>query len=300
MGKLLFKALAIICAFMILIIPLNTSAYNTDEAAITEIQSICTTISSMYQKSSDVIRILSYNILSDRIGYNGSPCESRQDGIIEVLNRLSPDVLCLQEVCRGWFTIIKNNTAYNAINPIKTELAGLMTTIFYDETQLELREWGDEVYASGGDYRIRKVVWGVFKSKDNGKTFCVVNTHFNITKETDSYSGGQAMELIEITNTLKEKYSCPIFIAGDFNAKKRTTVTYPSSSIYEILSANFTDTATVTELFSAGSTVTHPTSTVDHIFLTDNAKIKRYVILSNKVFLHISDHFPIFVDAEIQ
>lgn len=299
MGKLLFKALAIMCAVTILVIPLDTTALKEDEAVTQEIRDICTATADIYEKSDETVRILSYNVLSDRIGYKGSPCESRQNGITETLTLLSPDILCLQEVCRGWFTIIKNNTDYTAVNPIKTELAGLMTAIFYDNTRVELKEWGDESYVSGGDYRIRRAVWGLFQIIETGKTVCVVNTHFNITKDTDTHSGGQTMELIEITDTLKKKYSCPIFIAGDFNARKRTTVTYPSSSIYEMLSRNYKDTALITEHFSSGNKAVSPTSTVDHIFLIGDVKIKRYIILSNKVFLHISDHYPIFVDTEI-
>lgn len=300
MGKLLFKALAILCAFTILVIPLDTVGYYADETATEEIRDICKKTYELYKNSPDTIRILSYNVLSDRIGYNGSPCENRQDGITEVITRLSPDILCLQEVCRGWFTIIKNNTDYEAVNPLKTELAGLMTAIFYDNNKVELTEWGDETYVSGGDYRIRRAVWGLFRIIETGKTVCVVNTHFSITKDTDTYSGGQAMELIKITDTLKVKYSCPIFIAGDFNARKRTTVTYPSSSIYEILSSSYIDTALSAELFSSGNKNFSPTSTVDHIFLIGEAEIKRYIVLSNKVFLHISDHYPIFVDVRLE
>ncbi len=288
------------CAVTILVIPLDTVARYENDDVTREITDICTLTASMYKKADNMVRILSYNIQSEGRVYGGTPCENRKDGITATLSLLSPDILCLQEVCRDWFTIIKNETDYKAVNPVETEIAGLMTVLFFNEETTELKEWGNEILSSGGDYRMRRAVWGLFKTKNSGRTVCVVNTHFNITKDTDTYSGGQAMDLINIVEKLRNKFTCPIFIVGDFNAKKRTTVSYPSSSIYEILASHFTDTSLITELFSAGDTKTKPTSTVDHIFITGDPKIKRYVILSNKIFRHISDHYPIFIDATHQ
>lgn len=299
MGKLLFKALSILCAVTILVIPLDVTSVYDDEKTTAEIRNICIATSSVFRKTKDAVRIMSYNILSDGIGFEGSPCENRKSGVIDTISTLSPDILCLQEVSRGWFTIIKNHTDYTAINPTETEIAGLMTAIFFDTDTTELKAWGNEGYNTGGDYRMRRAVWGLFRIKESGKTVCVVNTHFNITKDTDTYSSVQAMELTEITDRLTRQFSCPVIIAGDFNAKKRTSVSYPSSAIYEILSSHYTDTALIAELFSAGNKKTKPTSTVDHIFLTGTAEIKRYVILSQEVFLHLSDHYPIFIDAEV-
>lgn len=297
MGKLFFKALSLLCAVSILVIPFDTSAYYSNE--YDEIRAICSAISGAYKKSDDTLRILSYNVLSDGIGFEGAPSSQRQDGLICTLTALSPDILCLQEVSRGWLTIIKNNTPFTSVEGIKTEIAGLMTTIFYDEETVELKEWGNEVYNTGGDYRMRRAVWGLFEIKSTGKLVCVVSTHFNITKATDTYSSAQAMELLSIVEGLSNKFTCPIFVAGDFNAKKRTSVTYPSSSIYEMLSAHLTDTDRIAEMISTCDKGTKPSSTVDHIFLKGKAEIKRYVVLSNKEFLNISDHYPIFIDVEM-
>lgn len=297
MGKILFKALSILCAVTILVIPLDTAAQFKNETVTKEITDICNLTASIYGKSSGRVRIMSYNIQANGRIYGGTPCESRQGGITAVLRALSPDILCLQEVCREWFTILKNNTDYTAVNSTETEIAELMTVMYFNEKTTELKEWGDELFDRGGDYRMRRAVWGLFRMKDSGKTVCVVNTHFNITKDTNSYSGGQAMALINVVNELRERFSCPIFIAGDFNAKKRSDVTYPSSSIYEILASHFTDASLATEFFSSGDAKTKPTSTVDHIFITGDPRINRYVILSNKIFLEISDHYPIFIDA---
>lgn len=300
MGKILFKALAILCAVTVLVIPLDISAQYENEEITKEITDICSLIASIHKKPAEAVRIMSYNIQAEGRIYGGTPCESRQNGLTAVLREISPDILCLQEVCREWFTIINMNTDYTAVNSMETEIAELMTVMYYNEKTTELKEWGDEFFDKGGDYRMRRAVWGLFRMKDSGSLVCVVNTHFNVTKDTNNYSGAQAMTLISVIENLRQKFTCPIFIVGDFNAKRRTTVTYPSSSIYEILTSHFTDTSLVAEAFSAGDVNTKPTSTVDHIFFTGDPRIIRYVILSNKVFLNISDHYPIFIDATHQ
>lgn len=300
MRKLLLRALIVLCTVFILAVPLDISADSTADTTIeAQISDICRRTAQLHTKDENTVRILTYNVLSDGIGFEGSPCEGRKAGVLEVLSALSPDVVCLQEVSRGWFTVLKNDSSLTAVNPLETEIAGLMTVILFDPETVELKNHGNEVYNTGGDYRMRRAVWGLFRRKESGETFCVVNTHFNITKNYNSYSSIQAMELIEITDDLRNQYSCPIFVTGDFNAKKRTTVSYPASSVYEILASHFSDGSLTCKSFSTGNTGISRNSTVDHIFTVGDLKIYRYVILSQKVFLHLSDHYPIFVDAQL-
>lgn len=275
----------------------DISQHPAPNEIITEIQKV----TEHYKKNDSEIRLMTYNILADSVGFEGSPAENRADAFCRVLEGLSPDVCGLQETSRKWFACIFNNTDYKFIHPIRTALFDTMTTLIYNPKTLTLTAFGDQVFKSGNNSRLRRMVWGVFHHKETNKTFAVVNTHFSLSDPalTDNTTPlTQALELITLCKELKNLFNCPVFPLGDFNAKKSSKKN--PSPIYDILVTAFGNTKDLAETISNGENTSVKSLSVDHIFSFGDAKISHHVTLSQNFSKKLSDHFPVFCDISIQ
>ena len=257
----------------------------------------------IYRRDEGYIRLMTYNLLSDSLGFSGTDAGGRAGGVCVILDESEPDVICFQEMSRKWFATVKSNTQYKFINFFRTAVLGTMTTIAYNSKTLELLFSGEQTFSVGGDSRLRRMVWGVFSDKKNGKIFAVVNVHFDLSKRSesgisdDSIQLSQALETVGLVKEVIEKLKCPIFILGDFNAKEGTTAR--NSPVYELLEAAFYNAEHQAKCVSEGSAPRSATYKNDHIFYYGNVSVERYCLLSNEAFSTLSDHYPIFVDVRL-
>ena len=258
----------------------------------------------IYNRAEDNIRLLTYNLLSDSLGFEGTDATERAGGVCSILEELSPDVICFQEMSRKWFASIKNNTNYKFINFFRTAVFGAMTTMAYNNRKVDLLFSGEKTFSVGGDSRLRRMVWGVFSNKLNGKAFAVVNIHFDLSKKNetaifdDSLQMSQALETTRFVKEVIDTMKCPVFILGDFNAKQSTKEKI--SPVYEVLDSVFYNAKKYAKSVSEGSLSQPVTSKNDHIFYYGNVSIERYCLLSNERFEYLSDHYPIFVDVKLK
>lgn len=251
------------------------------------------------QKSPDYIRIMTYNLLADSIGFDGTTAYKRADGVCRLINEIKPDIIGLQETSRNWRMSIRDNTEYVFLHSALTDIQDSMTCIIYNPQSLTLLKSGEYVFNYGSDSRLRKMVWGIFSQNTTGKFFIVTNTHFSLSSTNNIISMNQAEELLNFCKFLKENYNCPIFFIGDFNARERNKKAKLSSPVYENLCTVLEDTKNVSESISAGEHHSAYASSNDHIFIKGDASIKKYVILSQKNMTLLSDHYPIFIDTVI-
>ena len=300
MNKKTLKLTVIIT--VILLIFSQYSDYFTEKngySASTELLTVINNIKITNPKSQEHIRIMSYNLLADSLGFEGTDAKTRADGVCNLLNELGADVIGLQETSRNWHTCIDEKTNYSFISPIRTKLFGTMTSVIYNKNTLTLLKSGEKVFNYGYDSRLRRMVWGIFKYNENGKVFAVINTHFSLSNNNITTPMNQAAELLAFGEKLREEYNCPVFFIGDFNARERNRNTNISSSVYETLSTTNNDAKTEAQSVASGVKQSIYASTNDHIFIKGNAEIKNYVILSQNEFTNLSDHYPIFVDIVI-
>ncbi len=276
------------------VVILNTNITHT-QINKSEISTLCKAIECSYPRKADSVRIATYNLLADGVGYYGGRDELRASGACDLLCSVDADVIGLQEVSRWWFCNIKCNTCYTFVDPLRTELGGFMTAIIYNPERVTMLEYGDIPLEKGSNYRLRRIVWALFKNNESGALFCVVNTHLNLCDTDNSVSIFQAQQFTSSVRQLNEKYNCPVVVTGDFNAKKRGAVTYRSSVVYDLLSLNMADTHYVTSEKSLSNTNDHNRS-LDHIFTVGKISVKEWVILSQKPLKDLSDHYLIFTD----
>ncbi len=254
--------------------------------------------SSLYKKDSDSIRILSYNLLSDGIGYNGTAVSLRKDGVISLINALSPDILALQEMNLSWFSQLNSSLVLTYINSGKSAVKLNMTCIFYNKKSLFLLDYGEKQYSYGSNPRLRKITWAHFKEKRTLREFFFINTHFNLSDNDNRAPLTQCRELAEFTNALYKSKSIPIIIAGDFNAYNKSRVVSQSATVYEALNINFENGQT-NSLNKMRGKEKGINKTTDHIFYRGSVTVKNANILSNRELNRLSDHFPLYIDIKI-
>ena len=249
-----------------------------------------------HPQDKNTIRLMTYNILSDEPGFEGSPAYTRAKSVCSLLNNLSPDVAGIQEMSRSWFYYLNANTQYSFVLPVKTALTASMTAIIYNPEKLILKNCGEKALTRGSFPRLRKYIWATFETTNTKSTFTVVNTHFSLNNNNSYTPMLQAFDLIDFSKEFKHNH--PLFFVGDFNTTPNTK--NDSSRVYEILSTNFTDTKLITNSLSEGAEKSSSATFVDHIFLKGSATIKNFIILSNKDFTPLSDHYPILADVIIK
>ncbi len=287
--------LLLLCILIIFSIPFTKASYIPEN----KYNSVINAIDKTYPKNQDVLRIMSYNLLADTPGFEGSPAYLRASGVCNILNTLKPDVAGLQEVGRNWFFSLNQGTTYSFISPVKTTLFGTMTAIIYNRETVILEDSGEYVFPETYNGKLRCAVWGLFKEKQSNRNFLVINTHLSLKEKGSDSPLEQATNIIILANELKEKFNCPLFFVGDFNSDKRSMYNTSSACIYETLCTVSADTVNLSFEKGFGENKNFSSYSADHIFLKGEAEILRYIILSQPDFVELSDHYPLFIDTKI-
>lgn len=244
-------------------------------------------------------RVMTYNLLADSAGFEGSSAFTRAKEVCTLINEAAPDVAGLQEVSRNWLFCISKNTEYKIINSVKTAIFGTMTVLAYNPDTLSLLHSGEQVFSEGTHTRLRRFVWGVFERKKDGKCFCVINTHLSLSKTDGVSAVNQAYELAKFINDLYYEYKLPVFITGDFNSGERKEHNNQLPSVYEILCTVAKDTKSISSTLNYGNGKSVYASNIDHIFIRGDAQLEQYTVLSQSEFLKLSDHYPVFIDLTL-
>lgn len=274
----------------------DISQHRATESEINQMNTIC----GYYKKNSATLRLLTYNLLADTIGFEGSPAQERAHLTCTTLNALLPDVCALQEASRNWIACIYNNTNYKFIQPVKMALFNTMTALAYNPQAVTLLTFGERVFEGIDPSPLRRMVWGVFRHKKTDKTFIVIGTHFSIdaTQNAGTTTLTQALELISLAQQLQSLYNCSLFVMGDFNTPNSTS-TKPSTT-YDILTTTLHNTKSLAGEICNGELTQKATPAIDHIFCYGSPKILRHATLSQSLFTQQSDHYPVFCDILIE
>lgn len=257
------------------------------------------------------IRIMTFNLPEVDHGKRtalvgtGAPWPERRKYFVDVFNTFKPDIIGTQEanadilnsIINGtpkipykWIGKKEERTGYNAIiyNPEKLELLEQNTLGLNPEGIIGRKYPEDTNYA-------RIYTYALFKDKQTGKTFGVINTHLispsNATRVQGQFLVGKAKELFTDKNI-------PAFFIGDLNLST-------SSANAITKDAGFINTQPLAEqkigaeYSYAGWAGDGASYTLDHIFYNQkaNLKVPQYMIVQRKDNARPSDHRPVFIDA---
>lgn len=258
-------------------------------------------------KTENDLRIMTFNLLAHYKSWGGKPVQDRSSLFFCVLNGYAPDVLGVQEMCFDWYNeIVKANTSYKFVAPLKTAFPQKMTAILYNSDTLELLDSGTHPFSNTLNYMSRRVVWGLFKHKSTNNVFYVINTHLSFLEEYEESENFnvlscQVNELYSTVQTLYTQYTFPVFTIGDFNTKRRAK--YQNNDIpsgaYGILNSWFTDAETISENKYFCENTNFQRTLNDHIFIKGDVFVKNVYLVSKNELSMLSDHYPLFVDVRI-
>lgn len=256
------------------------------------------TIKSFHSVSRDDLRIMTYNLLSHELGFDGIQSDERKSDIITLINAINPHILCLQETSFDYYRPLTEKTQLEFVSPVSYFLSRSMTVLMYNSTFLTPIDYGSVAYKYSTNSRLRSYTWGLFKENETEKKFLIVNTHLNLYKQATAYPMLQAAELINFCRQKEQEYNCPVYITGDFNSQESNEKT-DDCAVYDYISLFYNDTREKAEskTYGAGKTLYSPIS--DYIFCTDNSVVKSYTLLSQPELNVLSDHFPVFIDVNI-
>lgn len=281
------------------------------------------------------MRLMSYNVLSqfyDSLQKEQNTWAHRKDRVIALIDHISPDVFCCQELTPIQIDDFKNHWGdkYGTYAPLPsddrcfTEMLG----IFYNKEKFDLkysekREIGISHYSHElGSYCFQYYIKVHLVEKKSGKEFVLYNTHADYLKPEGR------LELVKslLESAEKDAESYPTILAGDFNTKPSMLPAFfegyglpafDSNYLLQLLTKNgFRNTLDLPLIAHIGpfSTFTMPQqnlvpftdvdyfgSTLDHIFVTPNTiKTIFHAIEPAQVNGHYpSDHVPVFVDLSI-
>lgn len=187
------------------------------------------------------MRIMTSNIWGD---YFNNPVELRIDGIINTYAKYSPDVIGLQEITSGYYTLQLFPRLSDNYVLIGSQEPENYTPLLIKKS-LSVISYGFEYLENTPDSS-KSITYAVLETENHIK-FAVCNTHFwwmsgnesDKVKEIFGVSelnadGHNAIrtqngkQLIDLMKHLSLKYDCPAYGMGDMNA----TITEPVFSFY--------------------------------------------------------------------
>lgn len=173
--------------------------------------------------------------------------------------------------------------------------SGEYSAIFYATDKFDLLDSGDFWLSTETDHPnlgwdaacIRICTWGKFRDKASGFTFVYFNLHMDhvgVVARAES-----AKLILDKIKNLPEK--CPVILSGDFNVDQ-------NSESYQLLenSGVMRDAYNMADFvyapngtFNAFHTDRFTDSRIDHIFLSDDFKVKKYGILTDTYRIEVSE-----------
>lgn len=253
------------------------------------------------------IRIMSYNVLCEL--WDDSPAckdyKPRVQTVAAVIDYYSPHVVGLQEISDKYHASLNElfGTQYKIVDAKTSRNETNFSPLAYNTEKVTLKDHGTKIFSKGNNTKLRLGAWAVFEDKATGKEFIVVNTHWDLTGNTE-YRMVHSNEMAQLVNELKAKYNAPVITTGDYNTKE-------SEEQYTnyVTKANLSEAKHTANVIKRNCKTTHSLGTavstskadsIDHIFGTSDVEFLFFNILVDKLIIDSSDHCPIYADIKLK
>jgi endonuclease/exonuclease/phosphatase family metal-dependent hydrolase len=266
---------------------------------------------------SDVLSVMSFNILLDWRKDGPHVWSSRKDLVASTIKHSKADIVGLQEPLKNQLAdLLVQMPEYEWVGVARDDGRdqGEYAPILYKKDRLELLQqgtfWLSETPEAAGSLGwdaacVRIATWAKFSDKRNGNTFFHFNTHFDHVGEKAQRESAKL--LLQKANKLAGETS--VIITGDFNCTE-------DSQAYKILNGTNHDKGSEIALkdgfYEALDKPEEPAATfhgfgdeekqrIDYIFLKNAVKVQNYKVLEDKTHSrYASDHYPVIADITIR
>ncbi len=240
------------------------------------------------------IKLLSYNLQSWNVA------ERRINGIIDLIKRHNPDVICFQEVTIFWYSRLKKefkeiyfftgrDRFYGDKSQIKRDFERNCVAFKKERFKaIKCRTYwlGPDINNPSrfdGAYFNRIFTTAILKDLKTRKKIQFISTHFD-----DRFPEIRAKQGVILANYVKNQ-NMPLVLAGDFNSE-------PVENAYKSVSSVLLD---VGKLFKEESITYHaydkyPHERIDYVFINDLVNVKSFKLVKETYEeLPPSDHYPL-------
>lgn len=261
-----------------------------------------------FSVSGQSLKVMTYNIryATEQDGINA--WSKRQDKVFELLKREDPAIIGLQEALQSQIKDILNNLKeydYIGVGRDDGKTQGEYSPILFKKSLYKIIEqntfWLSETPTIAGskdwDAAITRIAtWARVKEKKSGKSFIVINTHFDhigtvARKNSAAILKSKAAEISK---------GLPVIIMGDFNCTRDDA---PYQVLMEQKEPILTDPAPpdAPGTFCTFQVDSIPCVAIDYIFFTKEWNSQDYhVITDNDGKNYPSDHLPVTVQLAIR
>jgi endonuclease/exonuclease/phosphatase family metal-dependent hydrolase len=259
------------------------------------------------------IELMSYNIRLDNPGDGENAWPNRKETFVNQILFYAPDVIGIQEGLEHQVSYLDTNLkTYKYVGvgraDVKEKGVGEYSAIFYNTSKYKelksgtfwLSESPDKP-SRGWDASLNRICTFIqLKDKKSDQKFWVFNTHFDHRGvEARKKSSVLIIQKIEAINKEKD----PVFLMGDFNLQ-------PDEAPIQFLAKELNDSRSISQLPPYGPVGTsngfdackNVNKRIDYIFTSkSNITVKKYAVIADVDDVkYPSDHFPVFIEAEIK
>ena len=254
------------------------------------------------------LKVMTYNIRLDIASDNDNSWKHRKDFLSSQVLFLEPDILGVQEALPNQVADLKIALSeYQFIGLGRDgEQEGEHSGIYYKTDKLLVKQsetfWlsttPDKV-SMGWDAAYKRVcTYGLFESKEIGRSFWVFNTHLDHVGPK-AQIGGMQLILSKMKSINSQNY--PVILMGDFNVE-------PDSEILKTVLTELSDSRDLAAVtFGPEGTFNdfkyeEPAARrIDYIMVSKGVEVEKYGVLSSAINKkYPSDHFPVFVKLHLQ
>lgn len=248
------------------------------------------------------INVMSYNIRYASPNDGPNLWQKRKDEMINILRKIKPNVIGLQEVVHTQLIDIKegmNEYSFLGVGREDGKKKGEYSPIFYNNKELKLLEsntfWLSETpdqISVGWDAALERVCsYARFFQIKSGKEFWVFNTHFD---HIGNLARANAVELILSKIKYLNKTEIPVIITGDFNLEPQEEPIKIIQSFFQDVQENLSKEAPNYGTFTGFNVKTFGERRIDYIFQKGFDLIHAdHPWLKTKDKLWVSDHHPV-------
>ncbi len=262
------------------------------------------------QEGPVTLRVMSYNIWYDNPGNEGNAWTDRAPGVLRTLQKLDPDILCVQEALFHQILDLQQaGYSYYGVGRDDGHDKGEHSAILYRNNHFEILDGGtfwlsedpDSAGSVGWDAVLPRIVtWVKLKELDKGHSFYVFNTHLSHVGEAARMNSVQL--ILERIAYHAGEY--PVLLTGDFNFKRDSRPYVHISDSREPIALDDARDRVGQDRDDPGYSFVgqdftgDPGHIIDHIFISENVEVTRAGIHSNcEKGRCPSDHLPVVVDV---
>ena len=265
------------------------------------------------QHESTEMTVMTFNIRLDHAGDKENNWKFRKERVVKSIQFYEADIAGMQEVLHNQLLDLQEKLkeySYLGVGRADGKEKGEYSPLFYKTKKYAvissgtfwLSETPDSAGRKGWDAAIERIAtWAKFKDKSTGKSFFVLNTHFDHIGSVARLQSGTL--IMQKVNELAGKM--PVVVMGDFNASPDTQVVKNITNSSNPL--HLSDSRAVSPLIYGpewsfhdfGRTPLEERELIDYIFVKNRVKVLKYGVLAEQDGAgFLSDHCPVLVKVQ--